>query len=174
MWERLKETHLSSGLGGAVVLWRKFHTLRKPGDPSTMRAHVATIRGLAEKLGRLHEDKPSDAQIIATLLVSLPPAYDTLIISLDAHPQKDDLDFVIGRLLNEETRQEAALSMNDTADIPTTVLASRTNRDMSRITCFKCQKLGHYQYDCPEPGPLVAAPPRADVPGTNAAFTYTF
>ncbi|KAJ7831425.1 hypothetical protein B0H14DRAFT_3464120 [Mycena olivaceomarginata] len=73
-----------------------------------MCAHVATIQGLAEKLGCLHQDKPSDVQIIATLLVSLPPAYDTLIISL---------------------------------------------------------KLGHYQYDCPEPGPLVAAPPRADAPG---------
>jgi hypothetical protein len=134
MWERLRETHLCSGLGGAVVLWCKFHTLCKPGDPSSMGAHVATIRGLAEKLGCLHQDKPSDVQIIVTLLVSLPLAYDTLIISLNVHPQKEDLNFIIGCLLNKETHQKAVLSMNNTADIPTTVLVSRTNQDMSHIT----------------------------------------
>ncbi|KAJ7784225.1 hypothetical protein B0H16DRAFT_1240477, partial [Mycena metata] len=30
MWSRLKETHQSAGLGGAVVGWRKFYSLRKP------------------------------------------------------------------------------------------------------------------------------------------------
>ncbi|KAJ7613112.1 hypothetical protein FB45DRAFT_685423, partial [Roridomyces roridus] len=32
MWERLRETHQSSGLGGVVVAWRKFYSLRKSGD----------------------------------------------------------------------------------------------------------------------------------------------
>ncbi|KAJ7698654.1 hypothetical protein B0H17DRAFT_898030, partial [Mycena rosella] len=30
MWERLKGTHQSSGLGGVVVMWRKFYALCKP------------------------------------------------------------------------------------------------------------------------------------------------
>jgi hypothetical protein len=175
MWARLRETHQSLGLGGAVVLWRKLHALHKSDDPSSMRAHIAAIRGLAEKLGRLYDDKPSDAQLIATLLASLPPAYDVLAISLDAHPQRDDLDFVISRLLNEETRQEAELMPPGVATVvPTTALAVRMRRDMSRITCFKCQKLGHYQYDCPEPGPPVTAPPRAPDVIANAVFTREY
>ncbi|KAJ7704524.1 hypothetical protein B0H17DRAFT_837006, partial [Mycena rosella] len=32
MWERLKETHQSSGLGGVVAMWKKFYSLRKSGD----------------------------------------------------------------------------------------------------------------------------------------------
>ncbi|KAJ7695935.1 hypothetical protein B0H17DRAFT_900354, partial [Mycena rosella] len=92
----------------------------------------------------------SDAQIIATLLMSLPTSYDTLIISLDSHPNKDDLDFVIGRLLNEEIRQEADFSDEIGVSVPTSVLAVRTGRNKSRITCFKCQKLGHFQNECPE------------------------
>ncbi|KAJ7891108.1 hypothetical protein B0H13DRAFT_1581584, partial [Mycena leptocephala] len=30
MWERLRETHQSSGLGGVVAMWRKFYALCKP------------------------------------------------------------------------------------------------------------------------------------------------
>ncbi|KAJ6454738.1 hypothetical protein C8R47DRAFT_1203922 [Mycena vitilis] len=70
MWERLRETHQSAGLGGVVVAWRRFYALRKSDDNSSMRAHIAAVRGLAEKLGRLYNDKPSDAQIIATLLMT--------------------------------------------------------------------------------------------------------
>jgi hypothetical protein len=72
MWARLKETHQSLGLGGAVVLWHTIHVLCKSDNLSSMRVHIAAIRGLAEKLGRLYDDKPPDAQLIATLLASLP------------------------------------------------------------------------------------------------------
>ncbi|KAJ7620892.1 hypothetical protein DFH06DRAFT_929030, partial [Mycena polygramma] len=34
MWERLRETHQSSGLGGVVVAWKRFYALRKSGDHS--------------------------------------------------------------------------------------------------------------------------------------------
>ncbi|KAJ7704523.1 hypothetical protein B0H17DRAFT_838228, partial [Mycena rosella] len=88
----------------------------------------------------------SDAQIIATLLMSLPPAYDSLIVALDSHAEKDNLDFVIGRLLNEETRQESEFS----AAYPETSALTVRVCDKSRITCFKCRKQGHYQFECPE------------------------
>jgi hypothetical protein len=169
MWERLRETHQSSGLGGVVAMWRKFYALRKPVETSTMRPHIAAVRGHAEKLGRIYNDKPSDAQIIATLLMSLPPAYDTLLVTLDSNAEKDDLEFVIGRLLNEEVRQESEFS---TTPFPeTSALAVRAFRDKSRITCWKCQKLGHFQNECTEPGPLVAAAPHV---AANAVETHWF
>jgi hypothetical protein len=89
--------------GWVVIMWKKLHGLHKSGDPRTMCSHIATVHGLAEKLGCLYNDKPSDVQIIVTLLMSLPPSYNTLIISLNSHAEKDKLKFVIGRLLNEET-----------------------------------------------------------------------
>jgi hypothetical protein len=171
MWASLKETHLGS-MGGVVAVWKKLHGLRKSGDPGTMCSHIATVRGLAEKLGRLYNDKPSDAQIIATLLMSLPPSYDTLIISLDSHAEKDDLEFVIGRLLNEETRQENALSLPGINDPQPVAFAARMIWDKSRITCWKCQKLGHFQSECSEPGPLAPVPPHDVV--ANAAHTTEY
>jgi hypothetical protein len=65
--------------------------------------------------------------------MSLPSSYDTLVISLDSHLEKDDLDFVIGRLLNEEIRQEFEHSA-PLASSPATALAARTYRDKSRVT----------------------------------------
>jgi hypothetical protein len=168
MWERLKETHQSSGLGGVVAMWRKFYSIRKPLEISTMRPHIAAVRGHAEKLGRIYNDKPSDAQIIATLLMSLPSSYDTLLVTLDSHAEKDNLEFVIGRLLNEEVRQESEFSSTPFPD--TSALAARTFRDKSRITCFKCGKLGHYRNECPEP----AADGVDDAVAANYARTYGF
>jgi hypothetical protein len=103
-------------LGGVVAMWRKFYAHRKPVETSTMRSHIAAVRGHAEKLGRIYNDKPSDAQIIATLLMSLPSSYDTLLVTLDSHPEKDNLEFVIGRLLNEEVRQESKFSESSTRE----------------------------------------------------------
>jgi hypothetical protein len=171
MWARLRETHQGS-MGGVVELWKKLHALRKLGDPGSMRPYIASVHGIAEKLGRLYNDKPSDAQLIATLLMSLPPSYDTLIISLDSQSQKTDLDFVIGRLLNEEARQEAEPSLLGVVEItPAVALATCMMRDKSRITCYRCWKLGHFQSECTE---LPAPAPDAPDVAANVARTYYF
>ncbi|KAJ7920138.1 hypothetical protein B0H13DRAFT_1605667, partial [Mycena leptocephala] len=94
-------------------------------------------------------------------------AYDTLLISLDSNPQMDDLDFDIGRLLNEELPQETTAIGSSSNPMPV-ALAARTYRDKSRVTCWKRRKLGHFQNECPEPGPLVSAAPVA------AKITETF
>jgi hypothetical protein len=96
----------------------------------------------------------------------------TLIISLNSQSQKTDLDFVIGRLLNEEARQEAEPLLLGAVEITLAIaLAARTMRDKSRITCYRCRKLGHFQSECMElPAP---APDTPDV-AANIAHTYYF
>ncbi|KAJ7203822.1 hypothetical protein GGX14DRAFT_369237 [Mycena pura] len=139
-----------------------------------MRAHVASVRGHAEKLGRLYQDKPSDAQVIAILLMSLPPSYDALAVALDAHPSSGDIDFVVGRLLNEEQRQETEIGGVMPSYGESTTALNANTRDMSRVTCFKCHKRGHYQSQCPEPGPLVPLPPRDATQASIANTTFQF
>ncbi|KAJ7191652.1 ABC1-domain-containing protein [Mycena pura] len=52
-------------------------------------------------------------------------------------------------------------------------LSARTRRDRSQITCFKCRKVGHFQNECPEPGPLVENPFRPATESSTPAATST-
>jgi hypothetical protein len=76
------------------------------------------------------------------------------------------IDFIIGRLLNEEAHQADSLSLPSTVDTPSATFAAHTMRDKLHITCYKCRKLGHFQNECTEP----------DAPDTtpNIAQTYPF
>lgn len=171
MWTRLRAFHLASGLGSLIAMWGKFTKLTKTSDVP-MRTHIGNLRTLADKLKHLG-DAPSDALSIAVLFGSLPSHYSSLIVSLDSHPQSDNLDFVIGRILNEEYRIGA-----DPASVMTSTNALYTESrprkiiDKSKITCFKCGKLGHFQSDCTETPD--AATPVAAMALTNSSSRVTY
>jgi hypothetical protein len=166
MWTRLREFHMASGLGSIVAIWRKFQRMAK-ADNATMHAHISSIRTLANKLSSLG-DAPSEAQTVAVLLGSLPPEYNTLVIVLDLHANANDIDFVIGRVLNEENRQKDGGNDNGTSRVSHSGAGTSTTQalysgtrgpgkfvDESKITCFKCGEVGHFQSRCLKPGPLV-------------------
>jgi hypothetical protein len=156
MWGRLKDFHMSTGLGSIIVLWRKFTRIQK-GEDTPMRTHIANVRNFADKLRALG-DAPSDALTIAILFGSLPATYHQLIVSLDSSSQAQDLDFVIGRIINEE---ETINHFSTTSPVATSHSHSAYATkiiDKTRITCFKCGKRGHFQSECTEPGPLHEIP----------------
>jgi hypothetical protein len=106
MWERLRTVHEKTGTGSASDLWKKFHGLMYTNDTAPLRTHIGTIRAYAEHLDRLHNDKPSDTQIISRILSSLPPSYATIIKILESHSDGNKIDYVIEHILAEETRHK--------------------------------------------------------------------
>src|ERR1700730_235741 len=83
VWERLKSVHESQGLGNLVATWQKFFQMKKSDDIS-VQTHVATIREVTERLTGLG-DKPSEALMVAVLMLSLPESYGALIVSYGLH-----------------------------------------------------------------------------------------
>ena len=66
MWERLKTVHKKTGVTGlATDLWTQFHTATYTDSSIPLQNHISTIHFYAEALEQLHNDKPSDTQIIA-------------------------------------------------------------------------------------------------------------
>jgi len=60
------------------------------------------------------------------------------------------LNFVISRLLNQKARQ--GIPATDSPSVA--MAATRVKTPLEKITCFKCQKKGHYQSHCPDADPV--------------------
>jgi hypothetical protein len=63
------------------------------------------------------------------------------------------LNFVISHLLNEEAHQGIpAVNPSSSA-----LAATHVKTPLAQITCFKCQKKGHYQLHCPDADTKITA-----------------
>jgi hypothetical protein len=155
IWDNLRTLHQSRGFASRLSLRRRFITMKK-GDKQSIQSWVADVRRVAFQLSEIDSTVP-DEDIILVLTAGLPPSYESFIISLDAvSPDLLTLDFVISRLLNEEARQD--IPTTDSQESQSVALAAtRTKTPLAQITCFKCQKKGHYQSNCPDTVPEIAA-----------------
>ena len=152
IWDTLRALHQFRGFASCLSLRRRFITMKKE-DMQSIQSWVADIRRVAFQLSEIDVSVP-DEDIILVLTAGLPPSYESLIVSLDAvSPDLLTLDFVISRLLNEESCQGIP-APNTTSSA---LAATRAKTPISQIICFKCQKKGHYQSHCPDAETKVAA-----------------
>ena len=103
VWESLRSVHQARGFATTLALRRQFLTSKKKASQS-MESWVGEIRrqALAMKMARIDV---SDIDMILALTMGLPTAYDNLILTFDSiRPEFLTPDFIILRLLNEETR----------------------------------------------------------------------
>ena len=118
----------------------------KKGDTQSIQVWVADIRRVTFQLTEIGISVP-DEDIILVLTAGLPLSYEPLIVSLNAvSPDSLTLDFVISHLLNEESRQGIPASEPSSS----AMVATRAKTPISQITCFGCQKKGHYKSHCPD------------------------
>ncbi|KAG6825511.1 hypothetical protein H0H92_003431 [Tricholoma furcatifolium] len=114
-----------------------------------MEAWIGSVRSLANRLTAI-DVTVSDEDIIVVLTAGLPPSYETVLISLDAvEPTQLTLDFVITRLLNEESRQASSLSTSTSTPAPDdpkeAMVASKRG---ANVICFYCGGTGHFAASC--------------------------
>ena len=119
--------------------------------------------------------KASEEDIILVLTQGLTSEFNNFVVTLDATAASDlTLDYVIAHLLNEEAHQ--GVIRQSAADSALT--ATSTCHNLQNITCFLCQKKGHYQSHCPQHQNIVSSTPDstslyaeiAHVEDTNFAF----
>jgi len=155
MWERLRTVHEKTGSSSALDLWKKFHNVMYTDSSSPLRTHIGNLRAYAEQLDRLHNDKPSDTQIISRILSSLPSSYSTIIKILDSHPIGTNIDYVVERLLAEESTQKDEHDQLVASDTTRALHASRRTRSSiicENTVCKAAGRTGHLITDCFWPG----------------------
>jgi hypothetical protein len=149
VWDALAAMHQARGMATRLTVRRTFWKLEK-GD-LTIQAFISEARRLANQLKDIGVTVDEE-DIILVLTGGLPPSYDNFVVSLDSTPPADlTLDYVITRLLNEEARQLGTVPTAETSERRNVAFAAaQAKRNLAFITCFNCQKKGHFANDCPE------------------------
>ncbi len=83
--------------------------------------------------------------------MGLPSSYERFIITLDSTPPANlTLDYVINRLLNEESGQAVVIEP-ERENVAMAVSPDRHSKrtGLAHITCHGCGKKGHFKLICP-------------------------
>lgn len=156
VWMTLESVHRARGFATSLSLKRRFLTAKK-GAKQTMQSWIGDVRAQQFELGHVGVTVTEQDMILA-LTMGLPSSYDGLIIVFDSTPSAElTLETVISRLINEETRQsslgtirtERTIRPKDVADEAMAVTSKR-HVDPADVTCFFCDKKGHFKSNCEE------------------------
>lgn len=140
IWTKLKGVHQSRGLATEMGYRRRLSTLKKTSG-QTMEAWIGSIIGIQWELGEIGVSI-TDKEVILALTNGLGSEYESFVVSLDATPVDDmTLDFVIQRLLNEESRRVS------TGITGSTETALRATPAAPRV-CWFCEEPGHIKANC--------------------------
>ncbi|KAJ7587739.1 hypothetical protein C8J56DRAFT_890625 [Mycena floridula] len=157
MWSALALFHDSGSTSSDLLsAWNKFHTANYTNHSIPLKAHISNIIEIAGRLKSLFSSPPTEEQIIARILSSLPfPKFDDILRVITDHPKIDDRAWVVGRLLKEEMviRRKGGLGGFITEDGQTHALAATSNSTPvlspnNRPCCSNCHCKDHELPEC--------------------------
>jgi len=154
IWLTLLCIHCAAGFATSLALQRRFLTT-KMGAKQMMQSWIGSVKTLAFRL-EASGTAVSDQNIILAPTMGLPTAYNAIIINFDVTATELlTLEYVISRLLNEETRQESATDqISIKEEEPDKAMAVSSGYceccgPTDELTCYFCDQKGHFKSECP-------------------------
>ncbi len=159
MWVRLATVHGEGpGIGGSIDLWGELYNAMYTDDSVPMSTHLGSIRAITEKLEHIHSDKPSDNQIIACMLSSLPASYSGLWTILNATKALLTVDGVEHSILEHaksisRDRKMGPVSSSSVGSGMALMTKNGSYKDgIGSEACDNCGRIGHTRLNCFCPG----------------------
>ena len=149
MFQSIKDLFERVTLFNKIVARRKFYTATMAEGEKIM-TYINRVKTLAATLKSMGVDI-DDQEIAMTVLCGLPPRFDNLISALDAlgdDPELFTLDFIKGRLLQEEQRSEIRIEELEIKSESSALVATRRDGTPFVTSCAFCKKPGHIVSRC--------------------------
>lgn len=156
LWLNLEQQFQRKSWPNISAKRKKLHGLRMT-EGESVEGHMKALAELMDELSVI--DTPIKlAERSMYLLESLPPAMDNLVTAMTGSVEVPAWDVIAERLRTEEAKQksrgddrrhdEEALTLKKLRHLKGKKKPARM--DHKGITCFGCNKKGHFKSDCPE------------------------
>ncbi|ESK85660.1 hypothetical protein Moror_9929 [Moniliophthora roreri MCA 2997] len=155
LWAHLTAIFRRSGVGAAVRMWREFSNVKYRGEEMTIV--MGRIQSLADDLKRIHNDQPSDTQIVAVMLNSIAEysSFSDLITNLESLKEELEVDDVELRIIwkVKNLKDDGRLESGGVPMIAKgEVVALAANSKVIQCKNPKCQRMGHTIEECSREG----------------------
>ena len=156
IWDKLASRYMSKSATNKLYLKQKFYGL-KMQEGSDLVEHVNAFNQLVTDLARL-DVKIEDEDKALLLLVSLPPSYEHLVITLTHGKTTVNNEEITAALLGHELRkQKNAAERDSTQGLGLAVKGYQLRKGQEaekkkkkKVQCYKCKEWGHIKRECPE------------------------
>lgn len=137
MWIALKEKYEKKGLPGKMFLKKKLLSMKmKEGE--SLEKFIHDFEEIVRQL-KSADSELKDEDLTCTLLLSLPPSYDTMVTVIENLP---DLTFEMVKTKLLAEYEKRTVSTEGRKEFATPMAFEVQNG------CFKCGKIGNFKRDC--------------------------
>ena len=153
-WIALARVHRTHDMASRLWLKEKFASFKYTAKD--MSAHVMELEELVLKMNGA-ECGPSEEDVCATLLRSLPASYESLVQAFRMSVTEFSFKDLVSKLIAEEVRKQDSCRIEEATALHVGKGRAKNKFSKSRggqhkkganVQCFNCGKRGHYARDC--------------------------
>jgi hypothetical protein len=167
MYEALNRLYESKYISQNLALRNQLHNMKMENSES-ISSYLMRVSQIRDHLAAIG-DVISDKELVTTTLNGFPTFWIPFVQGVCARSKLPKFDMLWADCTHEESRladQQKRLIVDEEEAL--TVLKNKISsfrknnkeansvrgpdkkKDVSKIRCYNCQKLGHFSYDCPE------------------------